>query len=154
MTGTAIYNFSVDSFDSQPILKSKPSGVWKLFEGIRTVNLGKRTVNLGKRTVNLGKRKRTNVNNFKSHSPLSPQSGPGIFFSLTINSQPLNNPECVPSSDVCSSDFGLTTPWTDHDVKHAVDDIDYLRRTGDMDHVFKLSPTKFSNNDLSVFNDR
>ena len=84
VTGTAIYTSSVDNFDSQPILKSKPSGVWKLFEGIRTVNLGKRTVNLGKRTVNLGKRKRTNVNNFKSHSPLSPQSGPGIFFSLTI----------------------------------------------------------------------
>ena len=145
-TGPAFFTSSVDNFDSQTIPKSKPSGVWKIFEGIRTVNLGKR--------------KRASVYNFKSHTPLSPQCGPGHFLSSTVNFQPLNILECKPSGVACSSDVGLTAHWTDHDVKHDVgemDDvgeIDYLRRTEDGDSEFKLSPTNFPNNDLSVLTDR
>ena len=131
---------------SQFILKSRPSGVGTIFEGIRTGMLGKR--------------KRASVCSLKSPAPLSPQSGPVNFFSSTDNFQPLNILECKPMSVACGSDVGLTMHWTDHDVKHdvgkmdEVDETDYLRRTEDEDSVFKLSPANFPINDLSVLTDR
>ena len=59
----------------------------------------------------------------------------------------------------CGSDVGLSTHWTDHDVKHDVAEIDevgktdYLRRTDDGDSDFKLSSTTFPNNNSSVLTD-